>query len=564
MRPSFHARAPATVLGLVLFCLLCLGCEPRVQFAPGEECDLNSDCPEELVCRLGRCRVECRVNRDCGAGVMCLTDSDGLRGCGLPEDQECTLSSDCTDARLVCHFQTCTNPCDDDRDCPAGAECVTDEAGRGCRDVSTEQCTLNSDCAAPFVCAVDGVCREECRGDRDCRDGKVCLSTSPRICGFADGGPVDGGPLDGGPADSGPFDAGPDAGPGVVSPPPAPLLAAGLAHSCAAPSPGDLRCWGSNTDGQLGSGSASPVSGASPVTDLTSVSHVAVGARHSCAIDAGTVYCWGRNTDGQVGVAGVQTRPVAVSLPDPATDISCGNAHTCALAAGSVYCWGLNSDGQLGQPIGTTMSVAPILVSGLSGTPVEVSAFSNHSCVRFDDGTVDCFGTNDFGQIGVAGPSDVFAPSPVAGLTGVVQIQVGSTHTCALTREGEVLCWGLNTSGQLGSEGAGGPTPTTTLGPTDPVLELGLGSTHTCARTSTEVYCWGANTSRQSGHDGMATSTALAHADLGAVESVRAGVSHTCVWVSGTDLRCFGSNSFDQLNGEAGPGFSRTPLVVTW
>jgi hypothetical protein len=57
----------------------------------------------------------------------------------------------------------------------------------------------------------------------------------------------------------------------------------------------------------------------------------------------------------------------------------------------------------------------------------------------------------------------------------------------------------------------------------------------------------------------------MAQGDLGTVASVRAGTNHTCVWVAGNDLRCFGRNNNDQLTGvTGGPGESATPLAVTW
>jgi len=108
----------------------------------------------------------------------------------------------------------CTNRCADDRDCPPGAACQPDDEGvLGCIDPATVDCVYDSDCDDQrLVCAVDRRCREQCREDRDCRDGQRCDSTAhPYVCrrppdaGLADAAVADGGPPDAGP----PADAGP-------------------------------------------------------------------------------------------------------------------------------------------------------------------------------------------------------------------------------------------------------------------------------------------------------------------------------------------------------------------
>ncbi|MEZ4315848.1 MAG: hypothetical protein R3F61_00015, partial [Myxococcota bacterium] len=271
---------PSGARSLITACtwaLLATACSARPSFDPGGECELNTECAAHLVCRLGRCRVECREERDCSIGLECVRDPAGLGACTLPEEAECALSSECP-AFLVCRFGRCTNACENDVDCPPGARCETDDSGMpGCRDVADTECALNSDCDAPYICAPDRRCREECRTDRDCRDGTVCLDTmSPTMCGFppdgVDAGPADGGTdagdtdaggmdagmVDAGMVDAGMVDAGSDAGMMAAAPPAPPLMGGGLGHTCAARSPTDLRCWGLDTDGQIGNGTTTP------------------------------------------------------------------------------------------------------------------------------------------------------------------------------------------------------------------------------------------------------------------------------------------------------------------
>jgi alpha-tubulin suppressor-like RCC1 family protein len=71
---------------------------------------------------------------------------------------------------------------------------------------------------------------------------------------------------------------------------------------CAIVDEGALRCWGSNTDGELGRGVQSPTELPAPVVGISGVEDVALGADHACARTAGgDTYCWGSNANGQLG-----------------------------------------------------------------------------------------------------------------------------------------------------------------------------------------------------------------------------------------------------------------------
>ena len=230
----------------------------------------------------------------------------------------------------------------------------------------------------------------------------------------------------------------------------------GGGHTCAVTTDGVVRCWGLNEFGQLGDGTTTnrslPVGvvGGEPGAQA-----VALGAAHTCALSAGgAVTCWGRNEFGQLGDGTTTDRatPVAVvGLGSGVQALTSWGEHTCALSiGGSVRCWGKNESGQLGD--GTTSNRAtPVSVGGLDAGAEVIAAGASHTCALRSEGAVTCWGGNDAGQLGDGTTTKRSAPVAVVGLgSGVRALAPGGYHTCALTAEGSVACWGHNNFGQLG------------------------------------------------------------------------------------------------------------------
>ena len=111
---------------------------------------------------------------------------------------------------------------------------------------------------------------------------------------------------------------------------------------------------------------------------------------------------------------------------------------------------------------------------------------------------MECWGDNEFGELGDGTTTNKMTPTEVSGSSsGVTAISAGALYTCALTLRRRTPCWGDNEDGELGDG--------TTINKTTPVDVSGLfsaaaisaGGDHTCAlihrRPSDGVECWGNN-----------------------------------------------------------------------
>src|SRR3989442_605769 len=298
-------------------------------------------------------------------------------------------------------------------------------------------------------------------------------------------------------------------------------VAGGGFHACMRLPDGTVQCWGRNNFGQLGNGDGNLADSSVPVAvrGLTTATRVVTGDSHTCALlGDGTVQCWGVGDSGQRGDGtfnNISTVPVAVVGLGNAVAVAARGYHSCALLGdGTVWCWGRNVDGQLGN--GTRASVdcspgscgssTPVQVGGITGAAA-VIAGGYHTCALFGDGTAQCWGRNDAGQLGDGTFTASSTAVRVGGLTGAAAVTGGFYHTCALLGDGTVQCWGRNAEGQLGDGSSiGTRAPTRVIGITG-ALAVSGGFQHTCALLSDgTVQCWGRNAAGQLG-DGTTTSS---------------------------------------------------------
>jgi alpha-tubulin suppressor-like RCC1 family protein len=280
-------------------------------------------------------------------------------------------------------------------------------------------------------------------------------------------------------------------------------------HGCAVLDRGAAKCWGFNRYGQLGDGTVTDSSVPVPVTGIRSATAVVVGWAHSCALlSSGAVKCWGYNYHGELGVSATarfSSLPVRVAGISTATAITTAGSHNCALlASGQVQCWGLNLYGQLGNG-STSDSSTPVTVAGITSAKA-VAAGAHFSCALLASGAVKCWGHGRNAELGdgTAWPySDSSVPVSVVGINGAVSITAGAFHACAVMSDASAQCWGYNNYGQLGNGSmtqSASNTPVRISG-IDSVVRLAAGAWHTCALLPDgAMRCWGLNVEGQLGN----------------------------------------------------------------
>jgi len=287
---------------------------------------------------------------------------------------------------------------------------------------------------------------------------------------------------------------------------------AGWGHTCALIDEGAVLCWGYNANGELGDGTRIDKSQPVYVNGLSGVvTSIAVGDDHTCAVmETGEVQCWGFNRSGQLGDGTTDSRTVAVRVDELSgvQALAAGWEHTCALTEdGLVYCWGSNEYGQLGHDSAGKNVPLPVEVKGLESAASALTANGGHTCALLETGKAQCWGSNQYGQLGDGSIIDRAVPVSVLKLEGVRALAAGGRHTCAIVGNGEMLCWGWNYYGQLGVEDRSMQAePVSVVGLPGLVKEMGLGWRHTCVvLESGKIACWGANESNQIWNDWQAS-----------------------------------------------------------
>lgn len=225
--------------------------------------------------------------------------------------------------------------------------------------------------------------------------------------------------------------------------------AAEVAGRCARMTNGTVQCYGWDESGQLGRGNSTwdersvpPSSGtALTVPGLNDVISIGDGP---CAVRSdGTVWCWGSNRNARVGTGA--DVPESIGTPQKVDGVSGARLvrDTCAiLGDGGVFCWGDNRGDKFSSPNLKAKRVPYF------ATAVDIAVGTYSACAVLADGTVVCRGMDELGDgIDHAAPATVVL-SDFEHAREIVS--VGGRGYCVVSDDGSVKCWGANNWGQLG------------------------------------------------------------------------------------------------------------------
>ena len=341
-------------------------------------------------------------------------------------------------------------------------------------------------------------------------------------------------------------------------------ISMGSLQRCLINSSGAIKCWGENGNGQLGNGGGNAALSPIQVSGLTSGwKSVTAFGNSTCAVNTnGAAKCWGADSQGQVGNGttgsdyAVPTDPIGMS--SGVKDISIGYAGTCALmTTNSLNCWGHRWS--LGNGSSTTASTPQGSPTGL-GNNIKIIAAATHTCALTTGGDVWCWGYGAEGQLNTT-ISESLTPINIALGTTATALAVGDWFSCVITTSGGAKCWGRNTAGEMGRGNTTTPARVGDVpGLTSGIRAIATGQTHACALLNDRtVQCWGSNGNGQLG-DGSTTErlSPVAVTGLGGeVRTITAGQNGTCAILMNNAVQCWG---YHPGNGTAS---STTPVYVT-
>jgi alpha-tubulin suppressor-like RCC1 family protein len=201
--------------------------------------------------------------------------------------------------------------------------------------------------------------------------------------------------------------------------------------------------------------------------------------------------------------------------------------------------------------IAGTLSISP--ARAVSVQTSVIGGTSDSLCAIISDGTIQCWGSNNDGQLG-GGPND-HEDVPVSYISGTWRYMfdgASARHFCAIKSDGTLWCWGANDQGQLGNNStAAYPTPSQ-VGSANTWVAGAVGGGSTCAiKSDGTLWCWGANDYGQLGNNDSSDSHVPVAAHLTSVASVSIGDVNVCAIKTDGTLWCWGTGAYGALGNNA-------------
>jgi alpha-tubulin suppressor-like RCC1 family protein len=244
-------------------------------------------------------------------------------------------------------------------------------------------------------------------------------------------------------------------------------------------------------------------------------------------------------------------------------DVAPGWVDTCALlTSGGVECWGDNQYGQLGDGTTTSSLIARPVKWITKATAVAVGRDrQEHACALLASGAVKCWGQNFAGELGDGTTDPATRPVRVTGISTATALALAQGHSCAVLASGRVNCWGYNYHGELGNgtnSSSAIPVEVTGISTAVAIAANIYGS---CALLgSGAVQCWGDNTYGQLGNGTTVSSNTPVTASLGGrATAIEGGLFFSCALLASETVQCWGDGP---ALGNGTLGGSSVPVTV--
>ncbi len=273
-------------------------------------------------------------------------------------------------------------------------------------------------------------------------------------------------------------------------------IAVGEYHVAALDTEGNIWTWGRNNFYQLGVSSTSESNTPIKVTGIPKATRITAGTNSVMAVtEDNRLVAWGQNAYGELGNGQNvnKTTPVIIEGVHDVLDVQGGKNHYLVLkTTGELFTTGSNLYGQLGQDIGerTRINTFNKIPSNLKYGSIAAGQTSNVAITI--DGVAYVWGQNTFGNLGTGEKNNVFVPTQVPGLTGIVEADVGKTHTILRDYNEDIYLAGTNANGQLGNGTSNNNFTFAKNLKIEDVLRVSAGYTYTAVmKKDGTVWAWG-------------------------------------------------------------------------
>ena len=281
-------------------------------------------------------------------------------------------------------------------------------------------------------------------------------------------------------------------------------VAGGYAHSLGVKTDGTLWAWGDNEYGQLGLDDKVSRNVPTKVGSASNWARVFATSMQSFAVTTtGQLYAWGNNETAQLGVGDKAQHLTPEAVVGTGWDtVAPGPLAGMAIKTdGSLWSWGYNVNGQMGIAPDYEYHTSPMRI-GSATSWQDVACGAYHTIAVTKDDEFAACGSNSYGQTGLGYPGYRCTPEQMGTTAGWAQVDVSLTHTGAVRTDGTLWTWGYGGSGELGyTDGTGIPTQ---VGFDTDWKSVSAGSYrgggYTAAiKTSGTLWTWGENSAGQLG-----------------------------------------------------------------